>query len=74
MDDDQRGQLLNPRNIIRRVKQNYGEPYRDFEGGQPDEDVMAMMMDDNNEVEVKSKKKKRLKKARICGKRLSKSD
>lgn len=28
----------------------------------------------NNEVEVKSKKKKRMKKARICGKRLTKGE
>lgn len=32
------------------------------------------MMNDMNEVEVKSKKKKRMKKARICGKRLSRGE
>jgi len=38
----------------------------DYEGGMAD-DMM-------NEVEVKSNKKKRLKKARICGKRLTKGE
>ena len=51
------------------MKQDYKER-PDFEGGQEDEDMMM----DNNEVEVKSKKKKRLKKARICGSRLTKGE
>ena len=33
-----------------------------------------MMMDMMNEVEVKPAKKKRMKKARICGKRLTESE
>lgn len=43
-----------------------GDRNRDYEGGQPDN-----MMD---EVEVRSKKKRRMKKVRICGKRLTKNE
>ena len=64
MEDDQKNHLLINKNLIRRVKQNNKD--QEYEGG------MSMdMMDMMNEVEVKSKKKRQVKKARICGKQLS---
>ena len=64
MEDDQKNHLLINKNLIRRVKQNNKD--QEYEGG------MSMdMMDMMNEVEVKLKKKRQVKKARICGKQLS---
>jgi roadblock/LC7 domain-containing protein len=58
--------------LIKRVKYDY-DKYPDYEGGMAEEDAMMMgdMMANNNAMSTKSKKKRKLKKARICGKRLT---
>jgi roadblock/LC7 domain-containing protein len=57
--------------LIKRVKYDNNK-HLDYEGGMAEEDAMMMadMMADNA-MSSKSKKKKRLKKARICGKGLT---
>ncbi len=62
--------------MIKRVKYDNNK-HLDYEGGMAEEDAMMMgdMMADNKSLGLSSKKKKkRLKKARICGKRLTEGE
>lgn len=66
MEDDQKRHLLVNKRLIRRVKSNLKD--QEYEGGMANDMMTEMMNDMMDEVEVKSKRRRKVKKARICGK------